>query len=839
MSTLLQDLRFGLRMLAKNPGFTAVAVITLALGIGANTAIFSLVHALMLKSLPVANPGQLYRVGDNDNCCVIGSSQGNWGIYSYPLYQQFRDHTPEFKDLAAFQGGGVALSIRRAGAAQAAKPYRGEFVSGNYFQTLGIAPFLGHLIRPADDQAAAAPVAVMSYRVWEQDFGSDPSVVGATFILNTKAYTIAGVAPRGLFGDRLQTEPPDFWLPLSTEPLLDRENPYLHHAGYHWLYLLGRLQPGAQPARVQAMLTTELQRWLRAQPDLPPLKVTDIPRQHINLVPGGRGIQALQHGARDGLRLLMVLSGLLMLIACANIANLLLARAAARHAETTIRVALGAPPRRMIRQVLTESVLLALLGGAAGVYVAYGTESVLLRLAFRGAHYVPISTGPSVPVLGFALALALVTGMVFGVAPAWLAARTEPAEALRGTGRSTTATASLARRSLIVLQVALSTILLIGAAVLTRSLRNLEEQNFGFERQGLLIVRIDPALAGYTPEKLGGLYTQFAERLPRIPGVLTAAYSQYSPMEGNNWQDEIHIEGHSPDEQIYPSFLRVSPHYFETIGTRLLRGRVIDGRDTPPSPAVAVVTESFVKKYLAKEEPIGKRFGLQKVSNAGHYEIVGVVQDAKYTNARSPVHPFFFLPFLQHSTGEPDYMVRSQFAGDIELRVSGQPANLQAAVRRTLADINPDLTVLDMVSMSEQVSRGFNGDRLTSRLTALFGLVALLLACVGIYGVTGFMAARRTNEIGIRMALGADRKTVLALVLRGVVGQVAAGLAIGVPLAVLGGRLMASQLYGVKSYDPVTVAIAAAVLTMCSLSAGFVPARRASKVDPMVALRYE
>ena len=839
MTTLLHDLRYGLRMLAKNPGFTAAAVLTLALGIGANTAIFTLVHGVMLKSLPVANPNQLYRVGNNDNCCVIGGFQDNWGIYSYSLYRQFRDHTPEFSELAAAQGGWESLSARRAGSSGAAQPYVGEFVSGNYFQTFGVGAFLGRVITPRDDNPGAAPVAVISYRAWQQNFGGDPSVIGSTFFINTMPYTVAGIAAPGFFGDRLQADPPDFWLPLINEPALHGQNSLLNHADEHWLYVIGRLKPGARPASVQAKVTAELQQWICGQPDLEARNIPDIPKQHVNVVPGGVGVQLLQGEVKDGLRLLVVLAGLVLLIACANIANLLLVRATARHTETAIRVALGAPRWRMIRQVISESVLLAVLGGAAGLYVAYSAASAILRLGFRGAQYLPISADPSLPVLGFAFLLSLLTGIVFGAAPAWFSSRVEPAEALRGVGRGIAEHGSLARRALVVSQVALSAILLIGAGLLTRSLRNLEEQEFGFQPQGRLIVKIDPALAGYTPEKLYALYQQLAQRLPAIPGVRSAAYSQYSPMQGMNWEDNIHIEGHAPDEQIYSSFLRVSPRYFETIGTRLLRGRVIGDQDTPTSPAVAVVSEAFVKKYFPKEDPLGKHFGLDKPDNAGNYEIVGVVEDAKYQDAHAPAHPFFFLPFLQSPQGEPSFMVRSQYAGAIELRVAGKPENLGAAVRRTLADINPDLTILDMLSLDEQLSRNFNQERLISQLTGLFGLLALALACVGLYGVTAFSVARRTNEIGIRMALGADRRNVLRLVMRGALAQMAIGLALGIALALAGGRLVASQLYGLKSYDPVTVALAMVILSACSLVAGFVPARRASRVDPMRALRYE
>ena len=838
MGTVYQDLKYGLRMLARNPGFTAVAVVTLALGIGANTAIFTLVDAVMLKSLPVSNPKQLYRLGNGDDCCVIGQLQDNWGIYSNSLYQQFRNHTPEFSQLAAFQAAPSSLSARQMGSTAPARPYGGEFVSGNYFTMFGLRAFAGRLIAPADDTPGAPPVAVMSYRTWQQDYGLDPSVIGATFGINTMPYTIAGIAPPGFFGDQLRPDPPDFWLPLATEPALNGQNSILN-SGLYWLYIIGRLKPRASPLSVQSEATVELRRWLSAQPDLSAHDRAELSKQHIVLTAGGSGVANLQSERAEGLRLLIAISGLMLLIACANIANLLLGRGAATRAETAIRMALGAPRVRLIRQIITESVLLAVLGGLAGLFVAFEGTRTILVLAFPGAHYVPISASPSLAVLGFAFLLSLITGIIFGVMPAWITSHSDPADALRGAGRSTRDRSSLPRRGLVIVQVALSAVLLIDAGLLTQSLRNLEDQKFGFEPEGRLMVRVDPALAGYTPEKLYGLYQQLQQRLPQIPSVRSAAYSLYSPMRGTNWADDIHVEGHPPDERINSSFDRVSPHYFETIGTRLLRGRVIGDQDTPTLRAVAVINQTFAHKFFPKEEPIGKHFGLEKASNSGDYEIVGVVEDAKYQNARRATYPTFFLPFLQSAKGEPSFMVNSQYVGDIALRVAGKPGNLEAAVRRTLADIDPNLTVIDMVSLTEQVSRNFNQDRMIARLTELFGALALILACVGLYGVTAYSVARRTREFGIRMALGASRGNVLALVLRGALLQLVVGLAVGVPVALAGGRLLANQLYGLKSYDPLILGAAGLVLAACALMAGLVPARRATKVDPMVALRYE
>jgi len=835
---LMQDLRYGFRRLRQSPGFAIVSVLTLALGIGANTAIFTLVNAVMLKSLPVKNPKELYRLGRGDNCCVLGGMQDNWDIFSFPLYQQFRDHTPEFGEMAAFQGGMTELSARRSGSNGPAEPFVGELVSGNYFSTFGVGAFAGRTIAPADDRAGATPMAVMSYRTWQQHFGLDPSVVGAAFTINQTPYTIVGIAPPGFFGDRVRPDPPDFWLPLANEPLLNGGNGILNRAGFHWLYIIGRLKPGIAAGNIQPEVTAQLQQWLGGQPDLSRRDRANIGKQKIQVTPAAGGVAVLANETTAALRLLMTISGLVLLIACANIANLLLARGAAMRGETAIRVALGAPRYRLLRQTLTESVLLAILGGVGGLAVAFAGTRTILLVFFRGSRYIPIDAAPSLPVLGFAFLLSLVTGVVFGLAPAWLMARSDPAEALRGAGRSTRDRSSLAQRSLVVLQVALSTVLLIGAGLLTQTLRNLENQRFGFEPEGRLVVRLGQGMPG--PEKLYGLYQQLDQRLPQIPGVISASYSIYSPMRGDNWSFGIHVEGHPPDEQVGASFDRIGPHYFETLGTRLLRGRTIGVADTPTSRQVAVVNQAFVHKFFPKQDPIGKHFGMGDPSHSGDFEIVGVVEDTKYQDARGPAYPTFFMPFLQMSKDpKMSFMIGSHYIGDIELRVAGSPQNMEAAVRRTLAGIDPNLTVLDVLSMNEQVARNFNQDRLIARLTGLFGGLALILACVGLYGVTAYAVARRTGEIGIRMALGADRPRILVLVLRGALLQLAVGLAIGIPAALAGGRLLANQLYGVKSQDPAILALAAGVLTACALVAGFVPAQRAASIDPIRALRVE
>jgi predicted permease len=844
---LLQDIRFGTRKLRKSPGFTIVAVLTLALGIGANTAIFSLIHSVMLKSLPVANPSELYRLGEGTSCCVLDGLQGNFGIFSYSLYQQLQKNTPEFTQLAAFGGGLNFLGVRRAGAAVQAEPYVGEFVSGNYFSTFGLGAYAGRLLSAADDQPNTPPVAVMSYRAWREHYSLDPSVIGANFLVNGLPATVVGVAPPEFFGETLRRDPPDFWVPLADEPLLRPDGSLLTHPELYWLYIIGRIRPEAKSTQVQAHVTLEVQQWLTNEGQIPSNFRGEIAKQHVTLSPAGGGVARLRHNYADGLRLLAAASGLVLLIACANVANLLLAQGTAQRSQTVMRVALGAPRSRLIRQALTEGLMLGLLGGAAGLAVAYAGTQIILSLAFRGARYVPIDTAPSLPVLAFAALLSVLTTVIFAAAPAWIGSKADAGEALRGSQRSIREGSSIPQKSLIVLQAALSLVLLAGAGLLTGSLRNLEHQQFGFETEGRLIVKIDPGLAGYTVDRLDALYRTLKERLHQIPGIQSVSLSLYSPMSDMNWSSGISIEGRpprpNPEDFDGASWLRVSADHFETVGTPLIRGRFLDERDTPGSRHVAVINEAFANKFFPKQDPLGKHFGLGDAPHAADYEIVGIVGDAKYEDARDAAWPTFFRPLLQmekfKDPGDQSTEIRSNWIHDIELRVAGRPQNLQPLIRETLASIDPNMPVVDMITFDEQVSRNFNQDRLMARLAGIFGLLALALACIGLYGVLAYNVARRTQEIGIRMALGAARSGILRMVLREALLLAAVGIAIGIPCALAANHLLISMLFGLKPTDPLILSVVTAILLSVAMAAACLPAHKASAVDPMVALRHE
>src|SRR5271163_1659934 len=848
-ATFMQDIRVALRHFRKSPGFAITVVLTIALGIGANTAIFTLVHAILMKSLPVGDPKTLYRVGDKDECCVEGGFQGDNGdfnLFSYDLYKHFQANTPEFERVAAMQAGWDMMSVRHG--AQPAKPEHSEYVSGNYFTTLGIGPFAGRILTDSDDTIGAAPAAVLSYQAWQSDFAGDPTIVGSTIYLQNKPVTVVGIAPSGFYGDRIREFTPAIWIPVSMEPLIDGQNSNLRVPDSNWLYVLGRIKPGVSPQTLQAKMSTSLRQWLSTQPSYTQNGgSTIIPKQHVVITPGGAGIQNLQIETGKGLYLLMAISGLVLLVACANVANLLLARGATRKAETSIRMALGAARTRLVRQLLTESVLLACMGGLAGLVVAYTGARTILALAFPDSPQLPIDASPSLPILGFAFLLSLVTGIVFGIVPAWMTSHSDPAEALRGINRSTRDRASLPQKSLIVFQGALSLVLLVGAGLLTKSLRNMENQDFGLQTANRYVLHLDVEGAGYTPEKLPALYQALEQQFGSQPGVQSVGMALYSTLEGNNWGESVYVEGrpaHGPNAHLGSSWDRVSARFFETVGQPVMRGRGFTDQDTATSQKVAVVNQAFVKKFFPKEDPIGRHFGVFDQKFAGAFEIVGVVADAKYNNPRGEMRPMYFRPLNQQLaplTDPNDIQAegRSLYINSITLRFQGQPQNLDEMARHTLANIDPNLTLIDLHSLDYQVGGNFIEERLISRLTILFGALALVLASVGLYGITSYQVARRTSEIGLRMALGADRAEVVRMVLRTAFFQVGLGLAIGIPAALAGARLMADQLYGVSSYDPLSLALAVVVLSISAAVAGIIPARRAASIEPMVALRTE
>lgn len=849
MFNLAGDLAYAVRQFRRSPVFTVTAALTLALGIGGTTAIFSLMHDVMLRSLPVSDPASLYRIGSGSECCVEGGPQEEWGLLTYPLFERMRAAAPEFEQVTAFQANTWRYSVLRPNIDRTARSLRGEFVTGNYFSVFGIRPFAGRMLSPADDLPSAPPAAVLSYRAWQAGWGADPAVIGSTAILQGQPVTIIGIAPPGFFGETLRSDPPDFWLPLQQEPLLQGRQSLLHQSISAWLRAIGRLKPGAGIAGMSARLTVLLQQWIERESGYPPEWAGEIhrllPKQIIKVIPAGNGVEEMRDNYGRSLQILLGVCGLVLLIACANVANLLIARSMAMSAQTSIRLAIGASRARLMAQSVTGSVLLALAGGAAGLGVSYAAEKLLVALAFHDATYLPFRTSLSLPVLAFAFGLSLVTGVVFGAAPAWLAARRDPVEALRGAQRSTASHSSVARRALLAVQATLSVVLIAGAAMLARSLGNLESQDFGFRADGLVSVMLNPLPPSYSQERLDTLYRDVLDRLEHVPGIERASLGLYAPLT-NNWGELIFVDGHPPatmDEKSESSWDRVSAGWFETVGQPVIRGRGITAADQPDTGNIAVVNEAFVKRFFPNEDPLDRHFGIDLPAYARAYRIVGVVRDAKYTRPTQPARPMFFAPLTQHASYQEEMLQMvdswSHFMGTAMVRSRLQPGALEPVLRKVLAEADPNLTVVTVRTMNEQIALVFDQQRAVAGLAGLFGIVALVLAGVGIYGVTAYAVAQRTAEIGIRMALGANTGVVLRLVLGGAFRMAAIGLALGIPLAVAAGRLISAQLYGITGWDPQALAAAMAALTACALAAALTPALRAASIDPMRALRTE
>src|SRR3984885_907545 len=827
VETLVQDTRHALRRLRMAPAFTITTVLTLALGIGAPTSIFTLGHAVMLKSLPVANPAELYRLGKETRCCYWGgySQDNEFSLVSYELYKYLRDNTKGFSELAAFAASEETFGVRRSGSSEAAQAYPGEFVSGNYFRMFGIKAYAGRALTDKDDQAGAPPVAVMSYRLWEQRYGADPSVIGSIFNIDDKPFSVVGIAPPGFLGDTLRSGPPDFFLPLNTEPY-GQSTSDLDKANTHWLELIGRIQPGARFESIEAEMRVELKQWLRSHwGEMSANDRAKFPDQTLFLSPGGAGISSMREEYEHWLQILMTFSGFVLLIVCASVANLMLVRGLERRRQTSLSMALGARASRVLKQVLTESLLLSLLGGAAGVGIAFISTRLILHFAFSsipGFAGVPIDASPSLPVLMFAFITSLATAAGFGIAPAWMATRVDPMEALRGANRSTVRLGSLPRKALVVFQAALSLALLSAAGLLTNALQRFENEDFGFQRDRRIVVATNPRLAGYRTDQLSPLYRRIHESIASIPGVPSVALCLYSPQSGRLWGGAAWVEGHpppGPKDDIFASWNRVTAGYFDVIGTPIVRGRGISERDTASSPSVAVIDEAFARKFFKNEDPIGKHFGSTAGASAKLVEVVGIARNARFLtrNPDEPASPFFFLPEAQADYTKGN--LGSLFMNDIIVLTRPGASVSIAQIRHAMASADPNLPILWIHPLSEQVASQFTQQRLIARLTSFFGVLALVLASIGFDGVTAYNAGRRVSEIGVRMALGANRGRVVRLVLRGAFALILFGLLIGLPLTFAAGRFLGTQLYGVNPYNPVVTLAAAAMLGLSALAA--------------------
>ncbi|PYS71070.1 MAG: hypothetical protein DMF69_11570 [Acidobacteria bacterium] len=839
MDNLLKDLRYGLRGLRKRPGFSFIVIVTLALGIGANTAIFTLVNAVLLKSIPVSNPDQLVLFTDQtgEGTSVEDSPRvGPFRRYSYASYQYLRNHNQSFEDLIAFRSGESRLSIRQSGAASnvPAQRGRGHLVSGSYFSLLGVGAIKGRVLTPSDDSPGAPPVAVISHNYWQRQLNSDPDIVGKNLILNGTSFTVVGVTPPEFFGVRVRRSP-DMWLPLSFHPQVELTQSYLENNQVYWLTLMGRLKHGVTIEQAQAASTLTLQQFLTEQAgsQLNEDRQKGIRNTSVTLVTGGGGISGLRNRYSKPLQMLMAIVGMILLIVCANVGSLLLSRSASRKTEITMRMALGATRSRIMRQLLTESMLLAFIGGICGVVLSYWGVKLLVSLVTQDA---PLDTRPDLFILSFTAGVSLLAGLLFGLVPAVRSSRSDLVSTIKeksktGSGRLRFNLSS----GLVVVQVALSLVLLTGAGLFARSLLNLQKEEVGFNRANVLLVGIDPRLAGYKPVQLANLYQRLVDRLSSIPNVTSVTMATFSPMSGTNRTSSVKVQGYTtqPGENLEVQDLLTGPKYGETLGVPLLRGREINERDTAASAKIAVVNEKFVEHYFKGQNPIGRTFEFDDDTDNGQpLEIVGVIGNVKSQDQREQAEDTVYRPILQIQD-------EAAFSVSIHLRTQSDPASLAPVARQAINEVDDKLPIFDVTTLSDQMQERLQQDRLIAQLVSFFGMLALLLACIGLYGVMAQGVARRTNEIGIRIALGARGKMIIWMVLREVLLLVVVGLAIGVPVALLSTRFVSSQLFGLTGNDPVTLLGAAVILTFVAMLAGFIPARRASRVNPLIALRYE
>jgi predicted permease len=837
METLVQDLRYGLRMLRRNPGFTAVAVLTLALGIGANTAIFSLTNAVLLKMLPVRAPSRLVVIGDATQVGSRSSGGVQVKILSYPLYRELRDHTSVFTGMLA--SGGVHRVRVVEGNSEITNDAVAALVTGNYFSVLGVDALLGRTLNPEDDEAKGKhPVVVISYDFWKRRFSQNPEILGQTIRLNNFPYTIVGVAPPEFFGDTVG-EAQDFWVPIMMQEQMIQGRAFLETPTVSWLEVIARLKPGGSLAQARAEVNVALQQFANG-PRGQSLDADDreaLRKSKMDVSPGGQGFSYVRGKFVAPLVALMAIVGLVLLIACVNVANLLLARAAARQKEMGVRLAMGAARGRLVRQLLTESMLLAFAGGLAGLLAAQWGTRLLLTLS-RGADVSRhLDVRPDLGVLAFTVAICLFTGLLFGLVPALRSIRVAVGPTLKDTSHSLGGGSSRWSwgRGLVVAQVALSLLVLFVAGLLVRTMQNLKALDLGYDREHLLLVKTDPLAAGYKGDRQVEYLNEITRRLAILPGVHAVTYSTNGLFSNSDSDEELTVEGfvHRSDQDRLVHWDRVGPGYLSTLGVPLVLGRDIGDQDTATSPKVAVINETMARFYFGNGSPLGRRFWFGDDHNRDRpVEIVGVARDARGHGMRDKMERRYYLPFTQNPEESMGRMV-------FEVRTSGDPAAFVESVRKTVTGFDANPQVIFVRTMDELVEFAISNEILVAKLSGFFGILALLLCCVGLYGITSYTVGGRTKEIGLRMALGAQRSAMLWMVLRQTARLLGIGVFLGIPLALLGSYLSSSLLFGLKTVDPLAMAVAVLLLAAVAFLAGWIPARRASKVEPMVALRYE
>ena len=865
LDSLFQDTRLSLRSLAKSPGFTLIALLSLALGIGANTAIFTLIHQVLLRDLPVQHPEQLVLIGRSDGAGVAGGIDlGDYGLFPWYFTRELQSNPGPFQGIASYGSFNAGVSIRVPGASPnaAAILAPASIVSGNYFSVLGAQPMIGRAISPADDASpGSGAVVVLSHHFWQQSLASDPAVLGKVLTINGTPFAIIGVMPPAFFGLKQDLEPTGLWTPIGMQSAVLSQPSFLTRNGPYFLHAFARLSPQAAAnksalAQSQNWLDRQINNGIRANAGsaIPADRQQEINRHTVPLLPASHGVSEIRNQYGDSLQILMAVVALVLLIACANLANFLLARAAQRQREIATRLALGSSRGRIVRQSLIETLLLSLAGGAAGLALAFAVTRALIAFVSQGADHIAIDPTPDAAVLLFTLGISLATALLFGLAPALNAARTNSAVSLSSNARTAQSSGGRASRfwpkTLVTAQVMLSLLLLVGAGLFLRTLNNLQNQDYGFERTHLLLAEFNPRLVGYKPSQTPALHQQLVERLSALPGVRSVALCLTPPISGGNWSSTFKVPGYTPapKESMYGLLNRVTDRYFETSGIALVAGRSFNSGDTLTSLKVAIVNQTLAQRYYPKGDAVGRLLTVDD-NEAGPWRIVGVTRDTKSGDPRNTkTDSMIYFPLTQMQPfNNPDPAApnapleenQDRFVSTILLRTTGDPAQVIGELRRAVAAIDPNLPIVHVSTIHETVDAFMTHDQLISRLTGIFSLLALVLAAIGLYGVMSYNVIRRTSEIGIRLALGAQSGSVLWMILRESLILLAIGLALGLPLTLASTRYVRALLFGLSPTDPFILASAIAVVATMTLIAAWLPARRAAKVDPMVALRCD